>query len=322
LSALLGLRPRRAGRAARSGAAARSEAEACGGTAGRSGAEANSGAAARNRAAGRATRSGAAALAALLLPSVWAGGALRAAPVPQAAAQEASGPDDSGAPAAPSPSAPTPPAEPAIAPFAAHYIAEWKNISVATSDLVLQPDIEPEHYRYTWTITAHGIFKLVYRNPVTQKSWLVVEQGRVRPLEYHGDDGSAEVNIDFNWAGGHARGTADGKPVDLVLKDGTQDVMSIQIQVMEDLRRGRLPPSFPIVDNNEVKDFRYTREGVAHLETALGALDAVIVASQRAGSDRILRMWFAPSLGFVPLQAERTRGGKLEFAMRIRTLKR
>jgi hypothetical protein len=33
-------------------------------------------------------------------------------------------------------------------------------------------------------------------------------------------------------------------------------------------------------------------------------------------------MWFAPSLGFVPVQAERTRDGKLEFAMRIKSLQR
>jgi len=163
---------------------------------------------------------------------------------------------------------------------------------------------------------------LVYSNPVTQKSWIVVQNGQVRPLEYHGDDGSEEVNIDFDWAGGHARGTAAGKPVDLKLEDGTQDVLSIQIQVMEDLRHGNLPPSFPIVDNDEIKDFRYTREGAAHLTTDIGGVDTVIVASQRAGSDRILRMWFAPGLGFVPIQAERTRGGKIEFSMRIRTLQR
>jgi hypothetical protein len=213
-------------------------------------------------------------------------------------------------------------AEPGPAAFSAHYIAEWKTISVGTSDLVLQQDSDPDHYLYTWTIAAHGIFKLVYPKPVTQRSRLLIADGRVRPLEYHGDDGSAHVDIDFDWAAGIARGTAGGKPVDLALKDGTQDVMSIQLQVMEDLSRGNLPADFLIVDNNEVKDFRYTREGSARLQTALGGLDTVIVASERAGGDRILRMWFAPSLGFVPVQAERTRGGKLEFAMRIRKLQR
>ena len=33
-------------------------------------------------------------------------------------------------------------------------------------------------------------------------------------------------------------------------------------------------------------------------------------------------MWFAPSLGFVPVQAERTRDGKLEIAMRIKSVDR
>jgi hypothetical protein len=33
-------------------------------------------------------------------------------------------------------------------------------------------------------------------------------------------------------------------------------------------------------------------------------------------------MWFAPSLDYIPVQAERTRAGKLEFSMRIKSLKR
>jgi hypothetical protein len=33
-------------------------------------------------------------------------------------------------------------------------------------------------------------------------------------------------------------------------------------------------------------------------------------------------MWFAPSLGYVPVQAERSRDGKLEFAMRIKAVSR
>ena len=67
---------------------------------------------------------------------------------------------------------------------------------------------------------------------------------------------------------------------------------------------------------------RNSQEGTARVKTALGELDTIIVSSRRAGNNRILRMWFAPSLGFVPVQAERTRDGKLEFAMRIKTLNR
>ncbi len=135
-------------------------------------------------------------------------------------------------------------------------------------------------------------------------------------------DGSSRADLDFDWEGGRARGTTEKKDVDLKLKPGIQDVMSIQVEVMLDLKNGNLPKTFEIVDRDQIKEFIYTEEGPANINTALGRLDTVVVTSQRAGNSRILRMWFAPSLGYVPVQAERTRDGKLEFAMRIKTLKR
>ena len=212
-------------------------------------------------------------------------------------------------------------ADAGIAPFSARYQADWKSINVGTSDLELKQDTDPGHYVYTWSITAHGIFRL-YRDEVTQKSWLSIDADHVRPEKYRAEDGSSSVNLDFDWDGGHVRGTSENKPVDLTLKEGTQDLLSIQVEVMLDLRKGNLPKTFQIIDKDKLKEFIYTQEGTANIRTALGQLDTVIVESRQAGNNRILRMWFAPSLGFVPVQAERTRDGKLEFAMRIKTLKR
>jgi len=91
---------------------------------------------------------------------------------------------------------------------------------------------------------------------------------------------------------------------------------------MLSLRKGTLPSTYRIIDKDEVKEFDYAFEGRKTLTTELGELDTLVVASHRAGSNRILRMWFAPALGYVPVQAERTREGKLEFAMRIKSLAR
>jgi len=212
-------------------------------------------------------------------------------------------------------------ADSGVAPFTAHYQADWKSINVGTSDLVLVEDSQPNHYVYTWTITARGVFRIVYSSDVVYKSWFDVSAGRVRPEKYRATEGSSSVSVDFDWDHRSASGQSEGKPVDFKLEPGTQDLASIQVQVMQDLKAGTLPGIFHIVDKDELKDFIYTREGTARIRTALGELDTVIVSSQSKGSDRILRMWFAPSLGFIPVQAERTRGGKLEFAMRIKTLK-
>ena len=210
-------------------------------------------------------------------------------------------------------------AEPVIPTFHAHYTADWKTINVGTSDLDLQPDEQPDSYVYTWTVTARGVFRIVYSNDVIQKSWFRVIADHVRPQRYHAEDGAATANIDFDWEDGRARGMVEKKPVELKLSEGLQDVMSIQVEVMLDLQNRNLPKIFHIVDKDEIKDFVYTEEGPAKLRTALGQLDTLVVSSQRNGSNRVLRMWFAPSLGFVPVQAERLRDGKLEFAMRIKT---
>jgi hypothetical protein len=206
-------------------------------------------------------------------------------------------------------------------PFAAHYVAEWRDISVGTSDLQLERDSQPGQYHYKWTIRARGIFRLVYSHDVTQQSWFSVVDNHVRPKRYRGEEGSSFVAFDFDWESGHARGSSEGKPVDIALKPGAQDLMSIQVEVMLDLKNGDMPPRYHIIDKDQMKDFLYTREGAAKLRTAIGMLDTVVVASRRSPTDsRVLRMWFAPSLGYIPVQAERTRDGKLEFAMRIKSL--
>ena len=209
-----------------------------------------------------------------------------------------------------------------IAPFSAQFQADWKGITVGTSNIALKADTEPGRYVYTWTISARGIFRLAYSDDLVQTSWLSIISDHARPERYFGKQGATSVALNFDWPDKRASGVSEGKPVDLKLKDGTQDVMSIQVEVMLDLKSGILPEIFHIIDKDQLKEFNYRREGSAKIKTAIGELDTVIVTSRQAGNNRILKMWFAPSLGYVPVQAERTRNGKLEMAMKIRNLSR
>jgi hypothetical protein len=208
-----------------------------------------------------------------------------------------------------------------VPPFSAHYTADWRGINVGTSDLMLKTDTAPGSYLYTWTVTARGVFRLVYPNDVIQKSWFSISGIHVRPDKYRAEDGTSTATVDFDWEALRARGETEKKPIDLKLNEDTQDIMSIQVEVMLDLRNGNLPKTFHIVDKDEIKEFLYTVEGPARIRTALGELDTVIVSSRRPGNDRILRMWFAPSLNYVPVLAERSRGDRAEFTMKIKTLK-
>jgi hypothetical protein len=209
-----------------------------------------------------------------------------------------------------------------LQPFSAHYIADWKGINVAVSDIDMKAGAAPGEYVYRWSVAARGIFRVVYSDPVIQTSWFKIEDGHVHPNKYRGEQGGASVDLTFNWLTKHATGTSEKKPIDLPFKDGVEDLNSIQAEIMVDLRSGDMPKTFQILDKDQLKDFDYVREGTARIRTDLGELDTIVVASQRKGNDRVLRMWFAPSLGFIPVQAERSRHGSVEFAMHIKSVAR
>ncbi len=117
---------------------------------------------------------------------------------------------------------------------------------------------------------------------LVQTSWLNIIGEHARPEKYFGSQGSQTVELNFDWHDKRATGVSEAKPVDIKLKDGTQDVMSIQVEVMLDLKNGNLPENFPHHRQGPVEGFQlHGSEGTAKIKTAIGELDTVIVTSQR-----------------------------------------
>jgi hypothetical protein len=148
----------------------------------------------------------------------------------------------------------------------------------------------------------------------------------VRPTAYVADDGSddtgRDVSLKFDWEKQRVAGIAEDKPVDEPLAPGVQDSLSVQIALMCALAAGETPKSFQLIDKDEVKEYQYTHEGRATLDTPLGKLDTVVYTSQRAGNSRLTRLWIAPSLGYLPVRAEQIRKGKRELQLALRAVDR
>jgi Protein of unknown function (DUF3108) len=212
-----------------------------------------------------------------------------------------------------------------LQPFTARFTVEWHGLNAGTSTIELIPNGNGR-YTYASGNQARGIFRLAFPDVIRQSSVLQIDNGLVRPLIFRADDGSKDtsqdVALDFDWSKNRVTGTAEDRAVSLELKPGTQDAMSIQLQLMLELQAGHAPTLFWMADKNELKDYVYQPEGEATLATPLGKLPTVIWSSHRPNSDRITRVWYAPSLGFIPVQALRTRGSKLEWTMKIQKLDR
>ena len=212
------------------------------------------------------------------------------------------------------------PAQAPPAPFVATFQVAWHGITAGDSTLALVADA-PGHFTYSSNIKAHGIFRLVFPVALIQSSTFTLADGHVVPLHYQESglarDHSDEVELTFDRDSGRVHGTSEKHAVDQPLDPDIQDPMSVQIELMRQLQAGLVPTQFKLFDKDQAKEYFYTRERTEVLDTPLGAQDTVVYRSDRPGSDRVTRLWLAPKLHFLPLQAARSRKGSVDLSMRI-----
>ena len=180
--------------------------------------------------------------------------------------------------------------------------------------------------RYSSNIKAHGMFRLVFPDALIQSSTFTLADGHVVPLHYQESgqarDHSDDVDLTFDRTSDRVHGTSETHPVDAAAGCGYPGPMSVQIELMRQLQAGPAPTQFKLFDKDQAKEYFYTRERNEVLNTPLGALDTVVYRSDRPGSDRVTRLWLAPKLNYLPLQAARSRKGSVDLSMRITALTR
>jgi hypothetical protein len=217
----------------------------------------------------------------------------------------------------------SPPAAGALTPFEASYTWIWHGAAIAVSTLKLEQR-QGETWVYSSNSEPRGLGNLYPMRPRMQSVLRVSEQG-VQPLSYHATDGTAAnqrgADVTFDWDAGHASGSYEGVKVDLALKSGVQDDLSIQIALLFALRQGRTPANLSMIDKNSIRDYDYQREGAETIATKLGKIDTVVYASHHQNSPRVTRFWCAPSRGYLPVRVEQKRLDSVEWTMEIETLK-
>ena len=213
-------------------------------------------------------------------------------------------------------------AEP-LTPFQASYAWTWHGARVAVSTLRLEQRADG-----SWIYSSHseprGLGFLYPVRPKLESVMRIVDDG-IQPLHYRATDGTSAnergADVTFDWDAAHASGIYENVKVDLPLKAGVQDDLSIQVALMYALRQGRVPATLSMIDKNSIRDYSYRQQGTATITTRLGSIDTVIYASHHEGSPRTTRFWCAPSRGYVPMRVEQQRLDEVEWSMAIETLK-
>jgi hypothetical protein len=211
-----------------------------------------------------------------------------------------------------------------VKPFIGTYSVVYRGIRAGTIDFVLRK----ANGGYVYESIAHprGLARVVVNDKVREASEFNVHNGAIKPRYYELDDGSKDTDEDtrltFDWDAQRARGTHEDQPIEVPLSDGVQDRMSAQIVVMQLLAAGKQPDKLAFIDRDALKEYTYVRVREEKLKTTIGEIDTVVYSSSRLGSNRVSRLWYAPSLGFAPVRGEQERKGKIETVFEIQKMVR
>jgi hypothetical protein len=211
-----------------------------------------------------------------------------------------------------------------LRPFTASYTFDWRGMDAGSATFTLQKVSEQE-WTYRSRTEPHGLFSLVSAANATLQSRMSVGPAGVRPQVFLASEGSAGhrvADLSFDWDHQRVTGTAEGQAIDMPLKPGVQDDLSVQVALMFALATGTTPNGFSVFDKSGIRDYEYTREATETLHTPLGDIATVIYRSHRAGSPRSTRFWCAPAYGYIPMRAQQRREERVEWTMDLRTLQR
>ena len=215
---------------------------------------------------------------------------------------------------------------PTLQPYKARYQVTYRGLSGGQIESSLSRGPVAGQWLYETRAFPTLLARVVVSPQARERGVMQIAPDGVRPLSFDFNDGNAEsakdVRLTFDWAAGRVRGEAQGVPFELAVARGTQDTASVQAAMLVDLLAGRAPEGFPIVTGSKLRFYRYWQEGRATVMTPFGQFDTVVWANQRDGSTRVTKVWHAPSLGYVPVQAVQYRKGQAETQMKLVALER
>jgi hypothetical protein len=221
----------------------------------------------------------------------------------------------------------TPPASTAtMQPYTARYQVSYRGLSGGEIESSFKRGAASGQWQYETRVFPNLFGRIAVSPEAREISTMVITSAGVRPMSFSFNDGSQsstkDVRLNYDWAARTVTGDAEGKPVSFTLTPGTQDTASVQAAMIQERLAGRKPQSFRIITGNKMRDYRYWQEGTAQIMTPFGQVETEVWANQRDGSNRVSKVWHAPSLGYVPVQAIQYRKGNPEVQMKLVKLQR
>jgi len=100
------------------------------------------------------------------------------------------------------------------------------------------------------------------------------------------------------------------------------DPLTLYLLTMLDLRSGALADEYGVIDRDRLRTYRTQMLEQATTATPIGELATLAISRQRPDSRKAMKLWHAPTLGFLPVQVSKTKDGAETSRLTIERLTR
>ncbi len=212
---------------------------------------------------------------------------------------------------------------PTLKPYTARYHVTYRGMSGGEIEFSLKSQ-GADRYVFSSHLLPNFFGSMFASDQAEDSSQLTFDSNGLRPQQFHSEDGRTKTNrdvrYDFDWSSRRVKGRFRDQDFTLDLVDGVQDRLSIQLAASLALQAGREPGKLTMIERNELQEFTIVKQGTEKVRTAAGEFDTVVLKSERTGSTRSTRYWYAAKLGYIPVRAERTSKGKVDIVMELKSV--
>lgn len=203
-------------------------------------------------------------------------------------------------------------AETALTPHKAEYKVK---ISVLGGKLNTALQVTESGYLATHVIRPTGMSKIIARGRIHETSAFDTTADGVRPTHYRSNDTlsreKTRTAIEFDWDSGEATGTVNDEQVHSVMNELAYDRVSIQYELMHDLKNGGPMDQYILFDVDKLKTINVRNIGERSVKVPAGTFNAIGIQHQAVNSSRITTLWCVAELDYLPVIIEQHRKGKL-----------
>jgi len=192
-------------------------------------------------------------------------------------------------------------------PFEASYKIFKKGTEVAVMKRSLS-QIDNGDFIYRSETKSTGLVSIFYKLHILEESHWHLQDQQLKPLVYSfiriKKKKESNKKTVFDWKINQANFVDNGIKSSFDLEPGMTDKLLYQINIMRDLKMGRHPTTYTVVDGMKIKTYHFEHLGEELIDTPIGRFNTIKFARQKPGKKEKIILWCANELNYLPIRVD------------------